>query len=130
MASEDATPTFDDSRIKNHPDKLLLSRIRTYFGAFSTGNAEALRDQEAEEYTMSDISEEPSSLSRVDSNILTSVHYSSRSHQTPQGSLVPTKQRLHQPHDGHQSHGHHSSWKFLARRLRDHGERHHVQAYC
>ncbi|KAH8667518.1 hypothetical protein BGZ60DRAFT_505765 [Tricladium varicosporioides] len=46
---------FDDSRIENHPDKLLLSRIRTYFHAFTTGDFDGIRDLEAEEYNMTDI---------------------------------------------------------------------------
>ena len=47
--------TFDDSRIKDHPDKQLLERIREYYHAFTTGNFNAIRDLEAEEYTMTDI---------------------------------------------------------------------------
>ncbi|MCJ1260806.1 hypothetical protein MMC22_000669 [Lobaria immixta] len=53
--SEASNPQFDDSRIKDHPDKLLLSRIRQYFKAFTTGDFDGIRDLEAPEYTMTDI---------------------------------------------------------------------------
>ena len=35
--------SFDDSRIKNHPDKTLLHDIRKYFKAFVTHGADATR---------------------------------------------------------------------------------------
>ena len=52
---EESNPQFDDSRIKNHPDKLLLSRIKTYFKAFTTGDFNGIKQLEATEYTMTDI---------------------------------------------------------------------------
>ncbi len=52
---EASNPQFDDSRIKNHPDKLLLSGIKTYFKAFTTGDFNGIKQLEATEYTMTDI---------------------------------------------------------------------------
>ncbi|KAG0650293.1 hypothetical protein D0Z07_3183 [Hyphodiscus hymeniophilus] len=46
---------FDDTRIADNCDKVLLSRIKTYFDAFVNGDADALRDQEAPEYNITDI---------------------------------------------------------------------------
>lgn len=46
---------FDDSRIKDHPDKKLLEDIRTYFKAFTGSDFEGMRDGETEDYTMTDI---------------------------------------------------------------------------
>ncbi|KFY33234.1 hypothetical protein V494_07795 [Pseudogymnoascus sp. VKM F-4513 (FW-928)] len=47
---------FDDSRIRNHPDKALLSRIGEYFEAFATGDYDKMNDMVADDYRMSDIS--------------------------------------------------------------------------
>lgn len=48
-------PTFDESRIKDHPDKLLLVRVKKYFKYFTTGDGKALADLYADDYTMTDI---------------------------------------------------------------------------
>lgn len=48
---------FDDSRIKHHHDKKLLSRVRTYYEAFTHGDFNAIKEIEGEEYTMTDIRE-------------------------------------------------------------------------
>ncbi|KAH8654949.1 Alpha/Beta hydrolase protein [Tricladium varicosporioides] len=50
-----ANAQFDDSRIKNHHDKLLLSRIRTYFNAFTSGDFNGIKDLESDDYNMTDI---------------------------------------------------------------------------
>ena len=57
------TVKFDDSRIKNHHDKKLLERIRTYYAAFTTGNFNAIKELEAESYNMTDIRENTHKLS-------------------------------------------------------------------
>jgi hypothetical protein len=46
---------FDDSRIKDHPDKDLLEKIRVYFHAFTTGSFDEMKDLQSEVYTMTDI---------------------------------------------------------------------------
>lgn len=46
---------FDDSRIKNHEDKLLLSRINEYFLTFATGDYQGMSDLQAEEFHITDI---------------------------------------------------------------------------
>ncbi|KAK2756542.1 hypothetical protein FQN54_005435 [Arachnomyces sp. PD_36] len=48
-------PSFDDSRIRDHPDKLLLSRIEEYFISFTTGDFEGMRDLQAEDFHITDI---------------------------------------------------------------------------
>lgn len=48
-------PAFDISRIIDHPDKLLLSRINEYFIAFATGDYNQMDAMVAEEYQMSDV---------------------------------------------------------------------------
>jgi hypothetical protein len=48
-------PTFDESRVQNHPDELLKSRIRAYFKVFTTGDFEAMNALYSENYTMTDI---------------------------------------------------------------------------
>ncbi|KAG9232099.1 hypothetical protein BJ875DRAFT_544825 [Amylocarpus encephaloides] len=53
--AEVVNPAFDDSRIKNHPDPLLLWRIRTYFKAFTTGDFNGIKDLEDDGYSMTDI---------------------------------------------------------------------------
>jgi ketosteroid isomerase-like protein len=58
--SNDPIPQFDESRIQNHPDEVLKSRIRTYFKAFVTGDFDAIDALESEDYTMTDIRTTPS----------------------------------------------------------------------
>jgi hypothetical protein len=53
---------FDDSRIKSHPDKLLLSRVGAYFLAFASGDYDGLRAFQAEEYDLTDISKSSRSM--------------------------------------------------------------------
>lgn len=48
-------PTFDDERIKHHPDKVLLGRIRTFFKAFTTGDFDGMRELQSKTYTMTNI---------------------------------------------------------------------------
>ena len=61
LASKETTlcsgdiPTFDDKRIENHPDKVLLGRIREFFKAFTTGDFDRMRDLQSKEYTMTNI---------------------------------------------------------------------------
>ena len=57
-------PTFDDKRIKEHPDKVLLDRIRKFFKTFTTGDFEGMRDLQSEDYTMTNIREMPFYFSR------------------------------------------------------------------
>ena len=51
---------FDDSRIKDHPDKQLLERIRKYYAAFTTGDFNGIRNVESKNYTMTNISKRSS----------------------------------------------------------------------
>ena len=46
---------YDDSRIQDFPDKLLLSRLRNYFELFTSGDYNGMRNLESEDYTMTDI---------------------------------------------------------------------------
>ena len=46
---------FDDSRIRDNPDKKLLADIRAYFKTFTDPDPEAMRDFQADGYTMTDI---------------------------------------------------------------------------
>lgn len=48
-------PRFDDRRIKDNPDKMLLYRIRQYFKPFSTGDYQGLDDLQADGYNITDI---------------------------------------------------------------------------
>jgi hypothetical protein len=52
--SEDI-PTFDDKRIKHHPDKVLLGRIREFFKTFTTGDFDGMKDLQSKDYTMTNI---------------------------------------------------------------------------
>ena len=54
LLSEDI-PTFNDKRIKDHSDKVLLTRIRAFFKTFTTGDFDGMRDLQAEDYTMTNI---------------------------------------------------------------------------
>lgn len=47
--------SFDDTRIKNNPDKTLLRRIKEYFDTFVRSDYNAMRDHQTDEYTMTDI---------------------------------------------------------------------------
>jgi hypothetical protein len=49
------TPAFNNDRIRNHDDKVLLARINEYFGAFADGDAEKMDSMVADDYHMSDI---------------------------------------------------------------------------
>lgn len=53
MAS--TSPAFNNVRIRNHDDKVLLARINEYFGAFADGDAQKMDTMVAEDYRMSDI---------------------------------------------------------------------------
>ncbi|KAG8528551.1 uncharacterized protein KY384_007469 [Bacidia gigantensis] len=46
---------FDDSRIKDYPDKRLLDYTRAYFKTFTDPDPEAMRDFQTKDYTMTDI---------------------------------------------------------------------------
>lgn len=48
-------PSFDISRIKDYPDKLLLSRISEYFISFTTGNFDRMNDLESDDFHITDI---------------------------------------------------------------------------
>jgi hypothetical protein len=63
--SSNNIPTFNDERIKAHPDKVLLNRIRAFFKAFTTGDFDGMRDLQSKDYTMTNIREKiflPTSL--------------------------------------------------------------------
>lgn len=53
MAS--TTSPFNNDRIQNHDDKVLLARITEYFGAFANGDAEKMNSMVADDYRMTDI---------------------------------------------------------------------------
>ncbi|OQD67945.1 hypothetical protein PENPOL_c003G05216 [Penicillium polonicum] len=53
MAS--TSPAFNNVRIRNHDDKVLLARINEYFGAFADGDAQKMDTMVAEDYRMSDV---------------------------------------------------------------------------
>jgi hypothetical protein len=46
---------FDDTRIRGHPDKELLARIKTYYEPFVNGDAQGLADLQSEDYSVTDI---------------------------------------------------------------------------
>lgn len=47
--------TYNDSRIRDHPDKKLLANIRNYFDAFTGADFAKIEQLQAPEYTMTDI---------------------------------------------------------------------------
>ena len=47
---------FNDARIRNHDDKVLLARITEYFEAFANADADKMDSMVADDYRMSDIS--------------------------------------------------------------------------
>lgn len=93
----DSNLEFDDSRIKNYPDKLLLSRIREYFIAFASGDFDGMNNLESTDYNITDIRKKlsPRSLFLIISivvlNSLLLLH-SSRYYQVPQELLVRREQ--------------------------------------
>jgi hypothetical protein len=48
-------PAFNNARIADHEDKLLLARIDEYFEAFAVADAKKMDSMVAEDYRMSDI---------------------------------------------------------------------------
>jgi hypothetical protein len=46
---------FNNDRIRNHEDKVLLARINEYFGAFANADADKMNSMVADDYRMSDI---------------------------------------------------------------------------
>ncbi|KAF7502196.1 hypothetical protein GJ744_006753 [Endocarpon pusillum] len=46
---------YDDSRVQDHPDKKLLANIRNYFDAFARNDVAKIKELQAPEYTMTDI---------------------------------------------------------------------------
>jgi hypothetical protein len=50
-----SSPAFDNSRIRNHDDKVLLARITEYFEAFANADADKMNSMVADDYRMSDI---------------------------------------------------------------------------
>lgn len=50
-----STSAFNNDRIKDHDDKVLLARITEYFEAFAQADAEKMNSMVAEGYHMSDI---------------------------------------------------------------------------
>ncbi|KAJ5809311.1 uncharacterized protein N7503_001529 [Penicillium pulvis] len=53
MAS--TSPAFNNARIRNHEDKVLLTRITEYFEAFANADATKMDNMVADDYHMSDI---------------------------------------------------------------------------
>lgn len=53
MAS--TSSAFNNSRIRNHEDKVLLARINEYFEAFAVADADKMNSMVADDYRMSDI---------------------------------------------------------------------------
>lgn len=48
-------PAFNNDRIRNHEDKVLLTRITEYFEAFANADADKMDSMVADDYRMSDI---------------------------------------------------------------------------
>ena len=46
---------FNDDRIRNHDDKVLLARITEYFEAFANADADKMNSMVADDYHISDI---------------------------------------------------------------------------
>jgi hypothetical protein len=46
---------FDDSRIKDYPDKRLLHNLRVYYKTFTDPDPDAMRNLQTENFTISDI---------------------------------------------------------------------------
>ncbi|KAG9244818.1 hypothetical protein BJ878DRAFT_479793 [Calycina marina] len=55
VVAEASIPEFNDSKIINHPDKLLLSRIQKYFKYFATGDVDGMDSLYTDNYTITDI---------------------------------------------------------------------------
>ncbi|KAJ6011671.1 hypothetical protein N7451_003083 [Penicillium sp. IBT 35674x] len=53
MAS--TSPAFNNARIRDHDDKVLLTRITEYFEAFANADADKMDSMVADDYHMSDI---------------------------------------------------------------------------
>lgn len=49
------SPAWNNTRIQNHEDKVLLARLDKYFNAFTSADAQGLDDIMAEDYHMTDI---------------------------------------------------------------------------
>ena len=47
--------SYDDSRIKNHPDKKLLENIRAYYKPFTDGDADGQKKFHTHDFNMTDI---------------------------------------------------------------------------
>ena len=94
----DSNLEFDDSRIKNYPDKLLLSRIREYFIAFASGDFDGMNNLESTDYNITDIRKKLSPLSPflIISVVLLNLLFlhSSRYYQVPQELLVRREQGI------------------------------------
>lgn len=67
-----STSAFNNDRIRDHDDKVLLARITEYFEAFAQADAEKMNSMVAEGYHMSDIRKSyfPFSLINYHSNTL------------------------------------------------------------
>lgn len=90
-----AIPTFNDERIKDHPDKKLLRRIRAFFKTFTTGDFDGMRDLQSESYTMTNIRTltqlgDPLN-SRREQTLITMLHRLWRRTSYPRG-MVPGQQ--------------------------------------
>lgn len=73
VGRQTSSPAYDDSRIQNYPDKLLLKRMEEYLISFATGDYDGMRDLQAEELLITDIHKSPFPflhLNRQHSNML------------------------------------------------------------
>lgn len=50
-----APSKFDDSRIKNYPDKRLLNYLRAYYKTFTDPDPDAMKNFQTENFTITDI---------------------------------------------------------------------------
>jgi hypothetical protein len=48
-------PAFNNSRVRDHGDKLLVARVSEYFEAFANADADKMDSMVAPDYRMSDI---------------------------------------------------------------------------
>lgn len=53
--SSSASPAWNNTRIQNHDDKVLLARLDQYFNAFVSADAQGLESITADDYHMTDI---------------------------------------------------------------------------
>lgn len=116
-----SVPGFDDSRIKDYPDKKLLEYIRAYYKPFISGDPDAQKALQTEDFVITDIRTYLHNVCCLLISLLrltiSPLSFSSRFHQDPARPVARHQRLIFHTAYGRPYHGHCALWEFQAGRF-------------